>query len=294
MIRFQFVDDHRTDYSVKRMCTVLGLNRSSYYKWRNSKPQRQRRLVDDGILGAKITAVFEEKNQLYGAKRIAAELTYNDAYNDNGPVNHKRVARIMKKLRLRGYTKKRKVTTTRRGAGRVVFADLVKRDFTAPAANKVLVGDITYLPIADGSNMYLATVIDCYSRMLVGFAIAEHMRTELVEEALEHAHRTRGDLAGAIFHSDHGSVYTSSQFQATCRRLNLTQSMGEIGTSADNSLAESFNATLKREVLKDEKVFANQLVCRRAVFAWCVRYNTSRRHSWCKYLTPTEYEALAA
>ena len=100
MIRFQFVDDHRTDYSVKRMCTVLGLNRSSYYKWRNSKPQRQRRLVDDGILGAKITAVFEEKNQLYGAKRIAAELTYNDAYNDNGPVNHKRVARIMKKLRL--------------------------------------------------------------------------------------------------------------------------------------------------------------------------------------------------
>ena len=89
-------------------------------------------------------------------------------------------------------------------------------------------------------------------------------------------------------------MYASSQFQATCRRLNVTQSMGAVGTSADNSLAESCNATLKREVLKDKKVFANQLVCRRDVFAWCVRYNTSRRHSWCKYLTPTEYEAHAA
>ena len=122
MIRFQFVEDHRTEYSVKRMCTVLGLNRSSYYKWKASSAQRHRRLIDDAMLGAKIKAVFNEKDQLYGAKRIAAELTYNDAYNDNGPVNHKRIARIMKKLRLRGYTKKRKVTTTRRGPHRVVFA----------------------------------------------------------------------------------------------------------------------------------------------------------------------------
>ena len=199
MIRFQFVEDHRTEYSVKRMCTVLGLNRSSYYKWKASSAQRHRRLIDDAMLGAKIKAVFNEKDQLYGAKRIAAELTYNDAYNDNGPVNHKRIARIMKKLRLRGYTKKRKVTTTRRGPGRVVFADLVKRDFTAPAANRVLVGDITYLPIADGSNMYLASVIDCYSRMLVGFAIADHMRTELVEEALEGPDPRKVDTSGVSY-----------------------------------------------------------------------------------------------
>ena len=105
MIRFRFVDDHRTDYSVKRMCTVLGLNRSSYYKWKASSAQRHRRLVDDAILGAKVKAIFDEKKQLYGAKRIAAELTFNDAYSSTGPVNHKRIARIMKKLRLRGYTK---------------------------------------------------------------------------------------------------------------------------------------------------------------------------------------------
>mgnify|MGYP002722969389 FL=1 len=127
-----------------------------------------------------------------------------------------------------------------RDKGRRVFADLVNRDFTACAANRVFVGDITYLPIADGTNMYLATAIDCFSRKLVGFAIADHMRTELVEEALENASHLRGGLDGAIFHSDHGSVYTSSQFQATCRRLGVTQSMGAVGTSADNSLAESF------------------------------------------------------
>ena len=176
----------------------------------------------------------------------------------------------------------------------MVFADLVKREFTAPAANRVLVGDITYLPIADGSNMYLASVIDCYSRMLVGFAIAEHMRTELVEGALEHAHHTRGSLAGAVFHSDHGSVYGSSQFQATCHRLNVTQSMGAVGTSADNSLAESFNATLKREVLKDKKVFDNPIICRQEVFRWCMRYNTRRRHSWCNLLAPDDFEALTS
>jgi len=266
VIRFRFVDDHRTDYSVKRMCTVLGLNRSSYYKWKASSAQRHRRLVDDAILGAKVQAIFDDKKQLYGAKRIAAELTFNDAYSSTGPVNHKRIARIMRKLQLRGYTKKRKVTTTQRERHRFIFADLVKRNFTAPAAN----------------------------RILVGFAIADHLRTDLVEEALDHARRTRGSLSGAIFHSDYGSVYTSSQFQAVCRRLNVTQSMGAVGSSADNSLAESFNAALKREVLKDQKVFSNQLVCRRDVFAWCARYNTTRRYSWCKYLTPIEYETHAS
>lgn len=154
----------------------------------------------------------------------------------------------MRMLRLGDYTRKRKVTTTRPARNRNVFANLVKRNFTALKANTVLVGDITYLSGASGANIYLATVIDCYSRRLVGFAIADHMRTELVEEALEHDCRSRGSLAGAIFHSDHGSVYTSSQFQTTCRRLRttcrrlqVTQSMGAVGTSADNSLANSLS-----------------------------------------------------
>ena len=139
--------------------------------------------------------------------------------------------------------------------------------------------------------MYLATVIDCYSRQLTGFAIADHMRTELVEEALTMARKVRGSLDGAIFHSDHGSVYTSDQYRRLCVRFGVTQSMGAIGTSADNSLAESFNASLKREVLQDESVFASQLACSRDVFRWCTRYNTKRLHSWCGYRSPNAFEA---
>lgn len=142
--------------------------------------------------------------------------------------------------------------------------------------------------------MYLATAIDVYSRKRAGFALAEHMRTSLVIEALAHAKHVRGGLAGAIFHSDHGSVYTSQAFQAYCQSLGVVQSMGAVGTSADNALAESFNATLKREVLKDRKVFDTPLACRQEVFRWCTRYNTRRRHSWCHYLTPDMFETLTS
>ncbi|MFS0420723.1 IS3 family transposase [Corynebacterium striatum] len=285
--RFRFVDDTRHDHSVKRLCEVLKLNRSSYYKWKSTAHIRKKRLLSDAILGARIKTVFTKERGCYGAKRITAELNNDSAAI---PVNHKRVARIMRSLKLCGYTRKRKVTTTVPEQKKPVFPDLVGRKFTAEKPNQVYVGDITYLPIADGSNMYLATVIDCFSRRLVGFAIADHMRTGLVQDALLMAKGQRGSLEGAVFHSDHGSVYTSHTFQGACRNLGIRQSMGGVGTSADNALAESFNAALKREVLQDAKTFANQLQCRRDVFRWCTRYNTVRRHSWCKYLAPAVFE----
>ena len=246
--------------------------------------------------------VFDAHDGCYGAKRVTAEL--NDlgdpgaARAPSSPespvVNHKRVARLMKTNGLAGFTRRRRVKTTVADPSRRVFADLVNRRFTAKSVNQVYVGDITYLTISDGSNMYLATVIDCFSRRLVGFAIADHMRSSLVVDALTAAAGQRGSLAAALFHSDHGSVYTSGTFQKPCRDLEVRQSMGAVGTSADNALAESFNAALKREVLKDDKTFANQLVCRRDVFRWCIRYNTTRRHSWCGYLSPQAYEARSS
>ena len=139
--------------------------------------------------------------------------------------------------------------------------------------------------------MYLATVIDTYSRKLAGYALADHMRVSLVVDALAHAHGVRGSLDGAIFHSDYGSVYTSQAFRNYCSSLGVRQSMGAAGTSADNALAESFNATLKREVLRDRKVFDNPITCRQEVFRWCMRYNTRRRHSWCNLLAPNDFEA---
>jgi transposase InsO family protein len=133
-------------------------------------------------------------------------------------------------------------------------------------------------------------VIDCYSRRLAGWAIADHMRTELVTDALKAAQATRGSLAGAVFHSDHGAVYTSKDYARLCSELGVTQSMGAVGTSADNSLAESFNATLKREVLQDHNTWPDKTTCRRQIFRWLVRYNTRRRHSWCNYQSPNTYE----
>jgi transposase InsO family protein len=138
--------------------------------------------------------------------------------------------------------------------------------------------------------LYLASVIDCYSRRVAGWAIAEHMRTELVEDALNAGHALRGTLAGAVFHADHGSQYTSKDFTKLCRELGVTQSMGAVGSSADNALAESFNAALKREVLQDGSCWPDAATCRREVFRWLARYNTKRRHSYCNHLSPANYE----
>ena len=288
MSRFQFVADNSTTYPVKRLCQLVEIQRSSYYAWKAGRPARQRRANADADLTARIRAVHDADNTV-GAPRVTAEL--NDGVLAQDRVNRKRVARVMRAAGIVGYVKKRRVRTTIPAPADQKVPDLVKRNFTAKAPNRRYVGDITYLPLATGANLYLATVIDCYSRRLAGWAIADHMRTSLVADALTTAAGTRGSLAGAIFHSDHGSVYTSRDYARLCADLGVTQSMGAVGTSADNALAESFNAALKREVLQDAASWADELTCRRQVFRWLTRYNTRRRHSWCGYQTPNTYEA---
>ena len=287
MSRFQFVADNSATFEVKRLCELVEVERSSYYAWKAGAPARAARAEEDQRLAERIRVVHAADNT-QGAPRITAEL--NDHATAGERVNHKRVARVMRLEGIRGYVKKRRVRTTIPEPSGQKYPDLLKRDFTAPAPNQRYVGDITYLPIADGSNLYLATVIDCYSRRLVGWAIADHMRTELVEDALKAAAATRGSLKGAIFHSDHGSVYCSKAYATLCRNLGVTQSMGAVGSSADNALAESFNAAMKREVLQDAACWSDELTCRRQVFKWLVRYNTKRRHSWCRYTSPVAYE----
>jgi transposase InsO family protein len=285
--RFQFVADHRATFEVKRLCELVEVTRSSFYAWEAAAPARAERAAADAELVGKIRAIHDGDNT-QGAPRITAEL--NDGAPEGEKVNHKRVARVMKSAGIAGYVKKRKVRTTVPEPADQKCPDLLKRNFTAEQPNAKYVGDITYLPIADGTNLYLATVIDCFSRRRAGWAVADHMRTELVEDALKVAQATRGSLAGAIFHSDHGSVYTSKDYATLCSTLGVTQSMGAVGTSADNSLAESFNATLKREILQDAAAWPDEAACRRQVFAWLVRYNTRRRHSWCRYQSPVTYE----
>jgi transposase InsO family protein len=272
---------------VKRLCELVDIERSSYYAWHNAADARAERAAADAALAERIRAVHDIDNT-QGAPRITAELNAGAGER----VNHKRVARVMREHGIAGYRRRRKVRTTISQPADRKVPDLLNRDFTAPAPNQRYVGDITYLPLADGNNLYLATVIDCYSRRLAGWSIADHMRTELVEDALKAAAVTRGSLAGAVFHSDHGSVYTSKDYARLCTSLGVTQSMGAVGTSADNSLAESFNATLKREVLQDNNSWPDQATCRRDVFRWVTLYNTRRRHSWCRYLSPNTYETL--
>ncbi|GAA0970274.1 hypothetical protein ENKNEFLB_01650 [Nocardioides aquaticus] len=287
MSRFQFVADNSATFEVKRLCELLEVTRSSFYAWKEAAAARAERAAANADLEARIRKIHAADNTV-GAPRITAEL--NDGAATEERVNHKRVARVMKAAGIVGYAKKRRVRTTIPDQSGQKVPDLLNRDLTADAPNLRYVGDITYLPLADGTNLYLATVIDCYSRRLAGWAVADHMRTELVDDALKAAAATRGSLAGATFHSDHGSVYTSKDYARLCADLGVTQSMGAVGSSADNALAESFNAALKREVLQDAACWADELTCRRQVFRWLTRYNTKRRHSWCRYQSPIAYE----
>lgn len=287
MSRFQFVADHRDAFEVKQLCMTVEISRSSYYAWEQAAQGRAERAAADAALAERIKAVHEADNT-YGAPRVTADL--NDGRPAAERVNHKRVARVMSDHGIAGVRLRRRVKTTISEPSDQKVPDLVKRDFTADAPNCKYVGDITYLPLADGRNLYLATVLDCYSRRLAGWAVADHMRTDLIETALNDAQATRGSLAGAVFHSDHGAQYTSKDFAKLCAQLGVTQSMGAVGTSADNALAEAFNATLKREVLQGATSWPDELTCRREIFRWVTRYNTRRRHSWCGQQAPNTYE----
>jgi len=285
--RFRFVADHRHTYGVKRLCEVLQIARSSFYAWLDGQPRRAQRAGADAELAERIRVVHQ-RDPTQGAPRITAEL--NDGAPPVARINHKRVARVMREHGIAGLRLRRRVRTTVPEPADQKVPDLLNRDFTAAAANQRYVGDITYLPLDDGANLYLATVIDCFSRRLAGWAIAEHMRTELIADALTAARDTRGSLAGAVFHSDHGAQYTSKDFAQLCASLRVTQSMGAVGTSADNALAESFNATLKRELLQGAHAWPDEATCRREVFRWVNRYNTRRRHSYCGQQAPIVYE----
>ena len=206
--------------------------RSAFYAWTNAAPGRAERAARDAALATQIKTVQDPKqggDRAYGAPRVTAEL--NDGAAPEDRVNHKRVARVMRTHHLPGLRLRRRVRTTVPEPANTKVEDLVKRDFTAPAPNRKYVGDITYLPLACGKNLYLATVIDCYSRRLVGWAVADHMRTELIAAALRDAAATRGSLAGAVFHGDHGAQYTSRQYAELCNSLGVTQSMGAVAAA---------------------------------------------------------------
>mgnify|MGYP003509010868 FL=1 len=296
MSRFQFVEDHKHVWGVKRLCEVIDVARSSFYAWLNAAAGRAARAAADDELAARIRRLQDPEqggDRAYGAPRVTAEL--NDGVSAGERVNHKRVARVMREHQLVGIRLRRRVRTTIAEQSDEKFPDLLDRDFSTGESGRRYVGDITYLPIKDGTNLYLATCIDLGSRKLAGWSMADHMRTELVTDALTAAWRARGGcLQEAVFHSDHGSVYTSKAYGQLCTQYGVRQSMRQVGSSADNALAESFNAALKRELLEGRAAFADQASAYQAVFRWANRYNTRRRHSAIGNIAPNEYERREA
>lgn len=285
--RFQFVDDHRDAFGVKRLCRMLQVSRSGFYRHLAGAEARSGRARADAELAERIVEIHQESDGTYGAPRVTAEL------RDVGErVNHKRVARVMRKFNIVGFHLRKKVRTTIPEPSATPVPDLLQRDFTATTPNTRYVGDITYLPVGNGQFLYLATVLDLCSKRLAGWSIADHIRTELVTDALKAAAAARGagGLRGAVFHSDNGAQYVSKEFAQVCGDLGVIRSRGAVGTSADNSAAESLNATMKRETLQGRKRWNGAREARLAVFRWATRYNTLRRHSGLGQISPITYE----
>jgi transposase InsO family protein len=283
--RYRFISEHHAAYGVARLCRILAVpRRQGYYEWLAGQPSRQRRAEADDRLVAEIRSIHGEHRGAYGSPRVAAELRRRGRR-----VNRKRVERIMRERGIVGQTRRRRRSLTRPDARAAPAPDLIGRDFTAQqlgqAPGQRFVGDITYLPTAEGW-LYLATAIDLFNREVVGHAMAEHMRAELVCDAVELAHR-RGLVApGAVFHSDRGSQYSSAEFRTVLKALQIKASMGRVGSCYDNAVAESFFASLKAEI--GTRVWATRAEARRAVFAYINYYNRHRLHSTLELRTPHE------
>jgi putative transposase len=275
---------NQADHAVKTMCRVLDLSRSGYYAWLERVPSA--RTAANDALAERIRAIHERSRATYGCPRVHAELAATGER-----VNHKRVARLMRREGLAGVSRRRGTRTTVRDRDARPAPDLVDRDFAADQRDRLWVADITYIPTWAGF-LYLAVVIDAWSRRIVGWSMATHLRTELVLEALNMAlwQRRPSDV---IHHSDQGTQYTSIAFGQRCRQAAVRPSMGSVGDCFDNAMCESFFATLECELL-DRQRFATQTEARLAVFdfleAW---YNPHRRHSALGYLSPVDFERRA-
>ena len=273
---------NQASYPVRVMCRMLKISKSGFYAWlRRPMSDRAR---SDIALTAKIHAIHRRSREAYGAPMIHAELADDHAIH----VGCKRVARLMRVAGLRGVQIKRFVRTTIPDSYSAAVVDRVDRRFQAPGPDRLWVADITYIPTWSGF-LYLAMVLDVWSRRIVGWAMEGHLRTELVLAATNMALAPRRPKS-VIHHSDRGCQYTSYAFGKRCQEMGVMPSMGSVGDAYDNAMAESFFATLEREVLQ-RRNFKTQAEARMAVFEWIEGwYNPHRRHSSLGYLSPINFE----
>ena len=280
---FGFIAAKKAEHPIKTMCRVLGVSRSGFHAWQRRGPSARRR--EDERLLERIREIHQANRRVYGSPRIHAELVLGDGER----IGRKRVERLMRQAGLSGLVARKRGKTTIRVPGVRVCEDLVDRAFLAAAPDRLWVADITYLRTWEGW-LYLVAVQDVFSRRIVGWSMADHMRTELVTDALQMALARRRPAPGLIWHSDQGSQFVSLAFGQQARAAGIAQSMGSRGDCFDNAVAESFFATLKKELIHG-RAWPTKAELRTEVFEYIeVFFNRRRRHSTLGMLSPADYE----
>ena len=283
-MRFRLIEAERAQHSVSLLCAVVGVTRAGFYAWRR-RPASARELRDRELCEL-IRKAFSASRETYGAPRIQAELQ-----DEHGArVSRKRVARLMRRLGIEGVSRRgKRPLTTKRSEQAPAASDLVRRRFQAPGPDRLWVADITYVPTWEG-YLFLASVLDAWSRRCVGWSMRDDLRAELVLDALGMAVTRRRPERGLIHHSDRGSQYTSLGFGKTLTDAGILQSIGRRGDAFDNAVAESFFATLETELF-DRRTFKSRDQARLEVFEFIEGfYNPRRRHSALGYLSPERFE----
>jgi putative transposase len=279
---YRLIEAEKATHSVPMLCRLIGVSRSGFYAWRNRPPSERSRF--DAVLLERIETIHRNSRATYGAPRVHAELKAKGIR-----CSRKRVARLMRRAKLRGCLRGRRMRTTHRVALQQAAPDLIGRNFASEEPDRLWVADITYVRSREGF-VYLAFILDACSRRVVGWSMATHLRTELVVDALQMAIARRKPAPGLVHHSDRGVQYTSLSFGKRLEDEGLVPSMGRVGSAYDNALAESFIATLKTELLYRSSWPTRQVV-RTAIFEYIESfYNTRRRHSALGHLSPAEFE----
>lgn len=281
-MRYKFIREHRQEFSIKRMCQLLDVTRSGYYAWQSEKAGP--RELENQVLVEQIHAEYKLSRKTYGSPRIQASLQRKGFV-----CGRHRVARLMRREGIRPQKRQRwHPVTTQRQPGMIPAPNHLNQEFSAESANRKWVSDFTYIDTAEGW-LFLAVVLDLFSRKVVGWAMSEQMNAALVEAALHMALQGRQPTEVLLHHSDQGSQYTSAAYQSCLNNANIQVSMSRVGNCYDNAVAESFFGTLKTECVTDQ--FATHALARTAIFEYIeVWYNRCRLHSTLGYLSPLEFE----
>jgi putative transposase len=281
-MRYQYIREHRQEFSVKRMCQLLGVTRSGYYAWQLDKTGP--RELENRVLVEQIRVEYKLSRQTYGSPRIWASLVRQGI-----ACGRHRVARLMRREGIRPPKRYRRYpVTTQRQPGVIPAPNRLNQDFSATTTNAKWVSDFTYIDTAEGW-LYLAIILDLFSRKVVGWAMSAHMDSTLVATALHMALQTRQPDESLLHHSDQGSQYTSADYLSLLANRNIQPSMSRVGNCYDNAVAESFFSTLKAECVTHQ--FATHIFARTTIFEYIeVWYNRQRLHSTLGYLSPVEFE----